>query len=209
MFACPHFLSFFCVVSALEQNVSYGLRSVAALALVGVRFVDAVEIRPEADLAVTHLCDHRADRSMYATMRFECRFPWFDAKLEELSSVLGRFPRSFPLGPHSFADKSLRCCHEDLEGVWLWRIWVRLGSLLGGFIGRFIPRNANMCWNPPELDVPSLGPEFVEDLDSLRQDILTRGLFGVPYSLDGGLVVSEDGAPPGRDANCVYVEYDL
>jgi hypothetical protein len=64
MLACPHSLSFVRPVPALEQDMAHRLAPVAALALVGVDLVDSVEVGPEADLARTHLCDHRAYRSV-------------------------------------------------------------------------------------------------------------------------------------------------
>ena len=41
----------------------HSLLSESALAFVGVRFVDEVEIGAQADLARAHLCNDRADRS--------------------------------------------------------------------------------------------------------------------------------------------------
>ena len=43
--------------------MAHRLAPVAALALVGVGLVDGVEVCPEANLARTHLCNHRADHS--------------------------------------------------------------------------------------------------------------------------------------------------
>ncbi|EER43777.1 predicted protein [Histoplasma capsulatum H143] len=48
-------MSFFCPVPAFQEDVSYGLRSVAALALIGVGLIDGVEVSTEADLACPHL----------------------------------------------------------------------------------------------------------------------------------------------------------
>ena len=73
LLACPHPVSFVGPVAAFEEDVSYRLSSVAALALVGVGFVDGVEVGPEADLAGAHLCDHGADRAVCSDMGFECR----------------------------------------------------------------------------------------------------------------------------------------
>jgi hypothetical protein len=43
----------------------------------------------------------------------------------------------------------------------------------------------------------------------LDQDILPRRTLGIPYGLDGGLVVGEYGALAGSDAGCLYVEHYL
>lgn len=92
MLACPHLLSFVRPVSALEQDMANRLASMATRALVGVGFVDGVEICPEAGLARTHLCDHRANRSVYARVRGEYAFARPDSELEEFSSMFGLFP---------------------------------------------------------------------------------------------------------------------
>jgi hypothetical protein len=61
--ACPHPVSFLCPVPAFEKDVSHGLGPVAALALVGVGFLDRMEVGAQAG---AHLCDDRAYRSMCA-----------------------------------------------------------------------------------------------------------------------------------------------
>ena len=53
--------------------MSYRLSSLAALALVGVGFIDRVKVGPEADLAGAHLRDHRADRAVCSAIAFKCR----------------------------------------------------------------------------------------------------------------------------------------
>ena len=88
-FACPHSLSFLTPVSALEQDMSYGLSSIATGAFVGVGLLDDVEVRAQANLAITHLCDDRADHSVGAQMRVQGAFSGPDPKSEKLSAVLG------------------------------------------------------------------------------------------------------------------------
>jgi hypothetical protein len=108
--ACPHLLPFLAPVPTLQEDVSHGLRSVVALALVGVSFVDCVQVCSEADLACTHLCDHRADRPMCANMGVEGRLSWPYPKFEKLSSMPGRFPGSFPHASHRLTDGGFRGC---------------------------------------------------------------------------------------------------
>jgi len=74
LLACPHPVSFVGPVSALEEDVSHSLRSVAALALVGVGLVNGVKVGAEADLSSTHLRDHRANRAVRPDVRVERRF---------------------------------------------------------------------------------------------------------------------------------------
>jgi hypothetical protein len=72
--------------------VAYRLGSVATLAL--VRFlVDCVEVRSQADFACAHLCDHRTNSSVCVLVYFESVFSWPNSKFEELSAVLGLFPK--------------------------------------------------------------------------------------------------------------------
>lgn len=92
MLACPHLLSFVRPISAFEQDVANRLVSMATRALVCVGFLDGVEICPETDLARTHLCDHRANRSVYARVRGEYAFARPDSEFEEFSSLFGLFP---------------------------------------------------------------------------------------------------------------------
>ena len=42
--ACLHLMPLFCPVSALQEDVLYGLASIAVRALVGVGLVDGVEV---------------------------------------------------------------------------------------------------------------------------------------------------------------------
>jgi hypothetical protein len=50
-------VSFLAPLPALEENVSYGLSSVAARALVGVGLIDRMKIGQQADLPIAHLGD--------------------------------------------------------------------------------------------------------------------------------------------------------
>ena len=89
----------------------YGVASVAALALVGVGLVDGMEVGVQADFAVAHLCDDRADRSVCAHMRCEGSFPWSDPEFEEFSHVFGSFPGSFQLRFYGLSNGGLRGCY--------------------------------------------------------------------------------------------------
>jgi len=179
--ACPHFLSFFCPVSALKQDVPYGLRSIAALAFVGIRFVDGVEVCAEADLAAAHLRDHGADGSVHPAMQVQCRFPWFDPKLEELSSVLGCLPGNLPLDSHRFPDVGFGGRHESSKGSWSLPVTRRLSGVFGCLIGCLVTRYANMGRDLSELHVPSCGSKLVEFLYCLRKDILAGWVLGISH----------------------------
>jgi hypothetical protein len=78
-FACPHPFSLFRPVPALEQDVSHCLFPESALAPIRVRFVDSMEIGPQADFAVSHLGDDRTDRAMRAGVHLQRPFPWPNA----------------------------------------------------------------------------------------------------------------------------------
>ena len=69
--------------------MSYGLSSIATLALVGVGLVDGVEVCAQADFAVAHLRDDRADGSMCAHMCCEDSFSRSHSESEQFSSVFG------------------------------------------------------------------------------------------------------------------------
>ena len=87
--ACPHSLSLFTPVPAFQEDVSHSLASIAALALVGVGLVDGVEVCAQADFAVAHLRDDRADGSMCAHMCCEDSFSRSHSESEQFSSVFG------------------------------------------------------------------------------------------------------------------------
>jgi hypothetical protein len=72
--ACPHPVSLVRPVSTFEKDVTYCLTAKAILALIGVGFVDGMEVSAQADLACVHLCNDRADRSVRANMCSECSF---------------------------------------------------------------------------------------------------------------------------------------
>jgi len=84
-------VSFVAPIPALEQNVSYGLPSLVALALVGVGLVDGMEVRAQANLAYTHLCYDGANCSMGTHMCGEGPFSGPHAQSKQISAVLGLF----------------------------------------------------------------------------------------------------------------------
>jgi hypothetical protein len=56
--------------------MAHCLAPVSAFALVGVGFLDGMQVREQANLACAHLCDNRADCSVYPTVDCECSFSW-------------------------------------------------------------------------------------------------------------------------------------
>lgn len=73
-FTCLHSLSFLRPISAFERDVAHRLPAVSAVAFVRIGFVDRVQVRAEVDLAIGHLCNHRADRSVSPAMCVEYVF---------------------------------------------------------------------------------------------------------------------------------------
>lgn len=84
-------MSSFHPVSAFEQDVSYCLRFIATLTLVGVSLVDSVEVGPQANLARTHLCDCRTNCSVCPGICIEYHFPGPHSESNELSTVFALF----------------------------------------------------------------------------------------------------------------------
>jgi hypothetical protein len=102
-------MSFFCPVSAFQEDVLCGLASVAALAFVGIGLVDGVEVSAQANLAGAHLRDDGAYRSVCPDVRVEDGFPRPHTKSKEISTVFGRFPGLLPFVFHCSADDGLGC----------------------------------------------------------------------------------------------------
>lgn len=140
------------------------LPSISAVALICVGLVDAVQIRAEANLACAYLRDDRTDRSVYVAVDREHVFAWFDAKLEQLSAMFGRFPRRRPFGLYGLADGCFCCRYKglrSLRGVWSGCISWRLGGLFGRLVRCLITRYSNVGRDPPELDRPSFASKFI------------------------------------------------
>jgi hypothetical protein len=95
--------------------VAHGLAPVAALALVGVGFLDSFEIGTQANLASSHLCDHRADGSMCANVCGECPFSWPHSESEELAAVFSLLPGLLLFVSQFLANGCFSCCRQDLE----------------------------------------------------------------------------------------------
>jgi hypothetical protein len=66
--ACPHLVSLLGPVPIFQEDMAYRLWPESALALVRFGLIDSVEVRSQADLAGTYLCDNTADSSVYANI---------------------------------------------------------------------------------------------------------------------------------------------
>jgi hypothetical protein len=55
-------------VPIFQEDIAYRLWPESALALVRFGLVNSVEVRSQADLAGTYLCNNRADSSVYANI---------------------------------------------------------------------------------------------------------------------------------------------
>lgn len=66
--ACPYLILFICLVSALKQNILYSLLPMAAFALVRVSLINGVEVYMQANFTYMHLCNGRANYSIYTNM---------------------------------------------------------------------------------------------------------------------------------------------
>ena len=82
----------------------YRLGFVPTLALARFGLVNGMEVRRQANLASTYLCNDRADRPVCANMCDECPFSWSYSKSKEFSAVFGCFPNRLPLAFHCLTD---------------------------------------------------------------------------------------------------------
>ncbi len=112
-------MSFLYPVPTFEQDVSYGLGSVAALAFVGINFVDGVQVCAQADLACTYLRDDRTDGLVGTRVDLKLVLSWLNPELIELSAVFGILPGHVPLVFHPLADVGFGSCYKGLQGGWL------------------------------------------------------------------------------------------
>jgi len=209
-------MSFFGPVSAFQENVSNCLAPVAAGALVGVGSVNSMEVGPKANFACAHLRDHRADRPVRAVVYLECSLAWSHAESEQVSAVFGGLPGLLPLFLHCLADnrfgRGCKCLERWRLRWWLGcrpRVRVVAGCFLGRSVRGFVPRHADVCGDPTKLHLPSEVAKFVECSDRLDQYVLAGRGLGVPYGLDGGLIVGEYGAPCRCVRRCVHIKHQL
>jgi hypothetical protein len=108
-------VSFFDPVSAFEEDVAHCLAPVVTLALVGVGFLNNVEVGAQAYLAIAHLGENRANRSVCSDMYRERPFAGPYPEFEELSAVFSRFPGSLLFTSHRLTDDRFRGCCQDLK----------------------------------------------------------------------------------------------
>ncbi len=155
--------------------MAYRLWSVAALALVGLAFVDGVQVCAQADLACPHLGDNRADRSVCARVDLEHVLSRLGAEPVEVPAVFRVLPGHVPLILHPRADVGFRGGHQGPQGRWfrLLRVLFQAGNFFSCLVGRLVTGDSNMYRDPSELQFPSMASELVECLDGLRQDILS------------------------------------
>ena len=123
------------------------------------------------------------------------------------------FPGRLPFVSHRLTDGQFRGCHQGPKRFWFWRqslvrscSWIVTSGLLSCLIGRFVAGYSYMCWNPTELNLPSLVSEPVERSYGFGQDILSGGALRVCHRLDGGFIVRKDGALARSVCRCVYVK---
>ena len=120
MFACLYLISLVYLVPVFEKNVIYYLVSESVLAFISIGLINRMEICIQTNLAGIHLCDDRADSSVYADIYRERSFSWSDTEFEELSAILGLFPGLLLFVSHRLIDSGFRSCYQGLECLRFW-----------------------------------------------------------------------------------------
>mgnify|MGYP006873466865 CR=1 FL=1 len=121
MSACPHLLTLVCPIPALQEDMPHRLRPIAALAFVGISFVDSVKVRPQADLACAHLCDRGADCPMCSNVCVENSFSRTNPEFKKVSTVLRALPGRLLFAFHRLMDGRFRGRYQCP-----YRVWIRL-----------------------------------------------------------------------------------